>query len=51
MTPEIKILNIRNRIALLEARPKENGNIVKKLKRQYKQYTGKEYAAAGPETV
>jgi hypothetical protein len=45
MTKEIKILNITNRIALLEARPKENGNIVKKLKRQYKQYTGKEYKA------
>ena len=51
MTKEIKILNITNRIALLETRPKDNGNIVKKLKRQYRQLTGKEYAAAGPETV
>ena len=45
MTPEIKLLKIVNRIALLEARPKDNGRIVKKLKRQYKQYTGKEYSA------
>ena len=43
MTPEIKLLKIRNRIALLESRPKDNGRIVKKLKRQYKQQTGKEY--------
>ena len=48
---EFKALNIKNRIALLEARPKDNGNIVKKLKRQYKQITGKEFAAAGLEIV
>ena len=51
MTKEIKILKLENRIALLEARPKENGRIVQKLKRQYKMLTGKEFAAAGPETV
>lgn len=51
MSNEFTVLKITNRIALLEARPKENSNIVKKLKRQYKQYTGKDYAAAGPETV
>ena len=43
MTPEIKLLQIVNRIAILEARPKDNIRIVKKLKRQYKQQTGKEY--------
>ena len=49
MTKEIRILSITNRIALLESRPKENGNIVKKLKRQYKQYTGKDYRAGSKE--
>ena len=48
MTKEIKILKLENRIALLTSRPKDNGRIVQKLKRQY---TDKEYAAAGPETV
>ena len=51
MTKEIKILNIKNRITLLEERPKDNGRIVKKLKRQYKQLTGEEYAAASSESV
>ena len=51
MTKEIKVFKISNRIALLEARPKENGRVVQKLKRQYRQLTGKDYAAAGPETV
>ena len=51
MTKEIKILKLEVRIPLLEARPKENGRVVQKLKRQYRQFTGKEYAAAGPETV
>ena len=51
MTKEIKVLKISNRIALLEARPKENGRVVQKLKRQYRQLTGKDYAATGPETV
>ena len=51
MTKEIKILKLENRIALLSDRPKDNGRIVQKLKRQYRQLTGKEYAAAGPETV
>ena len=51
MSNEFKILKISNRIALLEERPKENGRIVQKLKRQYRQLTGTDYAAAGPETV
>lgn len=51
MTKEIKILSVKNRIALLAARPKDNGRIIQKLKRQYKQLTGQEYAAAGSETV
>lgn len=51
MTKEIKIMKLEIRIPLLEARPKENGRIVKKLHRQYKMLTGKEFAAAGPETV
>ena len=51
MSKEIKILKLKNRIALLSERNKDNGRIVQKLKRQYKQYTDKEFAAAGPETV
>lgn len=51
MTEEIKILKLENRIAILSARPKDNSRVVQKLKRQYKQLTGKEYAAAGSETV
>ena len=51
MSTELKILKLEVRIPLLEARPKDNGRIVQKLKRQYKQLTGKEYAATGPETV
>ena len=34
MTKEIKILNLKNRIALLSERNKENGRIIAKLKRQ-----------------
>ncbi len=51
MTKEIKVLKIANRIVLLEARPKDNGRIVQKLKRQYKMFTGEEFVGAGPETV
>ena len=51
MSNKIKIMKLEIRIPLLEARPKENGRIVKKLRRQYKMLTGKEFAAAGPETV
>ena len=51
MTKEIKILKLQNRITLLSERNKDNDRIVQKLKRQYRQLTGKEYAAAGPETV
>ena len=49
MTKEIKIMKLENRIDLLESRPKENGRIVKKLRRQYKQLTGMEYAATDSE--
>ena len=51
MTKEIKILKLENRITLLSDRPKDNGRIVQKLKRQYHQLTGKDYAAVGSETV
>ena len=51
MTKELKILKLEVRIPLLESRPKDNGRVVQKLKRQYKQLTGEEFAAAGPETV
>jgi hypothetical protein len=34
MTKEIKILNLKNRIALLSERNKDNGRIIAKLKRQ-----------------
>jgi hypothetical protein len=51
MSKELKIMKLEIRIPLLEARPKENAKIVKKLLRQYKQLTGKEFAAAGSETV
>lgn len=51
MSNEIKIMKLEIRIPLLEARPKENGRIVKKLRRQYKQLTGKEFVVAGPETI
>ena len=34
MTKEMEILNITTRIALLEARDKDNGNIIRKLKRK-----------------
>ena len=45
MSTELKILKLKVRIPLLESRPKENGRIVQKLKRQYKQLTGEVYAA------
>jgi hypothetical protein len=48
---DITVLKIIARIPMLESRPKENGRIVQKLKRQYRQLTGKEYAAGGHETV
>ena len=48
---DIKVLKIIARIPMLESRPKENGRIVQKLKRQYRQLTGKEYAAGDSETV
>ena len=51
MSNELKIMKLEIRIPLLEARSKENGRIVKKLRRQYKMLTGKEFAAAGSETV
>jgi hypothetical protein len=34
MTKEIRMLDLQARIALLESRGKDNGKIVKKLKRQ-----------------
>ena len=43
MTNPIKILKIENRITLLTNRPKENGRIIQKLKRQYRNLTGKNY--------
>lgn len=36
---ELKIINLENRIAMLEANPKDNGRIVTKLKRQLKNLT------------
>ena len=51
MSKEIKILELKNRIALLSERNKDNGRIIQKLKRQYKMLTGEEFAAAESETV
>ena len=51
MSKEIKILKLKNRITLLEERPKDNGRVVRKLKRQYKMLTGEEFAVVGQETV
>lgn len=51
MSKEIQALKLKNRIALLSERNKDNDRIVQKLKRQYKMLTGEEFAAAGPETV
>lgn len=34
MTKEMEILNITTRITLLEARDKDNANIIRKLKRK-----------------
>ena len=45
MTKQIKVLKIENRITLLNNRPKENGRIVQKLKRQYRNLTGKDYVS------
>ena len=49
MTKQIKILKIENRITLLNNRPKDNGKIVQKLKRQYKALKGTEYVADSEE--
>ena len=43
MANEIKVLKIIARIPLLESRPKDNGKIIQKLKRQYRQLTGEDY--------
>lgn len=51
MSKELKIMKLEIRIPLLEARPKENGRIVKKLRRQYKQLTGTEFAETDTEAV
>jgi hypothetical protein len=51
MRKEIVIMNIENRIPLLETRPKNNSRVIQKLKRKYKNLTGREYAAGGRETV
>lgn len=48
MPVDYKILIVKNRISLLEARPKENGRIIQKLQRKLRNL---ENAAAGPETV
>ena len=40
MNTELKILNLENRIAKLEANPKDNSRIVIKLKRQLKNLRG-----------
>ena len=45
MTKQIEILKIENRITLLNNRPKENGRIIQKLKRQYRNLTGKDYVS------
>ena len=42
MTKKIKILNLKNRIALLSERNKDNGRIIAKLKRQLKNLTSEE---------
>ena len=42
MTKEIKNLNLKNRIALLSERNKDNERIVAKLKRQLKNFTSEE---------
>lgn len=50
MKKEIVIMNIENRIPLLETRPKNNGRIIQKLKRKYRNLTGKDYTA-GDNTI
>jgi hypothetical protein len=50
MSNEYKIMKLENRIALLSERTqKDNGRIVQKLKRQYRNLTGKNYAAPASE--
>ena len=49
MTKQLKILKIENRITLLNNRPKDNGKIVNKLKRQYRNLTGKDYVSVDSE--
>ena len=50
MSKEIKIHSIENRISLLETRPKNNGRIIQKLKRKYRNLTDKDYTA-GDNTI
>lgn len=50
-TVENRKLRLENRISLLAGRNKENGRIIKKLRRQLVNIDRKETAAAGPETV
>ena len=38
----MKKLALENRIAILKARPKENGNIIKKLERQLRNFENTE---------
>jgi hypothetical protein len=51
MSKEAKILKLEVRIPLLEERPKDNARVVQKLKRQYRNLTGKDFAAAGAENA
>ena len=51
MSTELKILKLKVRIPLLESRPKDNGRVVQKLKRQFKQLTGEEYVAPASEEI
>ena len=46
MSNTYKIMKLENRIALLTERTqKDNGRIIQKLKRQYRNMTGKNYVA------
>ena len=50
MSNTYKIMKLENRIALLNERTqKDNGRIVQKLKRQYRNLTSKNYAAPASE--
>ena len=51
MTKEIKILKLQTRIALLSERNKDNGRIVKKLKRQYIERNNKYYKIAKTQLI